>query len=56
VLVFRNAGHEESLRIRKETARARDPVTYPASAGIVKLPNTGNFGVLLTQLKEALKP
>src|SRR2546428_437433 len=53
--VFSAAG-EESVRIRKESAPPHDPVTYPASAGIVKLPNTGNFSVLLTQLKEALKP
>jgi hypothetical protein len=54
--VFLVAASEESVRIRKESDQPRDPVTYPASVGIVKLPNEGNFGVLLTQLKEALKP
>jgi hypothetical protein len=54
--VFSAMAGEESVRIRKESAAPRDPVTYPSSAGIVKLTNTGNFGVLLAQLKEALQP
>jgi hypothetical protein len=54
--VFKVSGHEESVRIRKESAPPRDPVTYPASVGIVRLPNNGDFGVLLAQLKEVLKP
>ena len=50
------AGHEESVRIHKQSAPPRDPVFYPAPVGIITLGNSGNLTLLLTQFKEALKP
>lgn len=54
--VFYGAGVnlEESMRIRKDSAPPRDPVTYPMPVGVIQLGNSDNFGLLLTHLKDAL--
>jgi len=47
--------YDDALRVLDEGEKSPRPIPYTMDTGIQKIPNQGKYGVLITQLKQALQ-